>query len=179
MFNPSKTLKIAVVALALTSVTACGIVKKHRNKPTVGQKYREARQTTNPEKLIVNQRAPNDFKIYFGSKKGKGSVMNVGGENFHVATDTIDRGDFKMVFVSKTNEGKPALGIRLNNNGVAKLNKASKAGYSEVMASMNGNIFSRTEGASAKLADGVLLMPMPTLVSARDAADAVRSPTLN
>lgn len=81
--------------------------------------------------------------------------------------------DIQNAFVAKTLSDEPALALRLKPDSVAKLAKARK-GYSHILASINGNVISAVDGPNSNLMDSVLLMPMPTLVSARDAADLIR-----
>ncbi|WP_028356959.1 hypothetical protein [Brackiella oedipodis] len=181
--NKMRIATLTGVALLSLSLSACSIFHRgesgHKHVTSL-QKYKEARAGNNPERLVIQSRDNNNFVIYMGSltakkgKKNQGQTLDVAGKTYHTSNLNIPLHEIKRPFVAKTNDGKPALALRLKPEAVSKLQQARKQGYTVILASLNNSVFSEVNGAGANLADGVLLFPMPTLVSARDAADALR-----
>lgn len=139
-------------------------------------------------------KSSNKFELFVGSttkgtvkttaKKGKKTSTNTvaqdipvssGNVTYYTTGPVVSHTDIRTAFVAKTARDEPALALRLNDAGNARLSTALKQVKSAtVLASMNDSVFSTVNSSGAKLEDGVLLLPMPTLLAARDAADLIR-----
>lgn len=175
-----RTLKMAVLASALVGLTACETF----GTGSAGAGQTEGSVATTAQQPVV-QAAPipaakkgaNDLAIHVGNTQSKKAdqehKIKAGDIQFFTSGIILQRDDIINVFVAKTNNDEPALALRLKPEAIAKLNQARR-GHSHVLASINGSVVSTVEGAHGNLTDGVLLLPMPTLISARDAADLIR-----
>ena len=177
MFSKS-ALKIAALSMALFGLTACETFAPKTNGASNTEQSTvaaNAQQTAVP--VLVKRRGENALEIYVGStdakKLDKEQRLKAGDIHYYTNGITLKREDIQNAFVAKTMDDQPALALRLKPDSIAKLSQARK-GFSHILASINGNVVSTVEGRQGELMDGVLLMPMPTLVSARDAADLIR-----
>lgn len=173
-------LKFAALSAVVLSLTACEtFAGKTNDASNTDQDAVAARtqQTAPVSPLIANRRGSNELEIYVGSKEAKKAAkeqsVKVGDIHYYTSGIVLKREDIQNAFVAKTMADEPALALRLKPDSVSKLANARK-GYSHILASINGNVVSTVEGQNGNLMDSVLLMPMPTLVSARDAADLIR-----
>ena len=178
MFSKS-ALKIAALSMALFGLTACETFATKADKaPNTEQSTATAStQQATAVPVLVKRQGENALEIYVGSadakKTDKEQRLKAGDVHYYTNGIILKREDIQNAFVAKTMNDQPALALRLKPDSVSKLSKARK-GYSHILASINGNVVSTVEGHHGELMDGVLLMPMPTLVSARDAADLIR-----
>ncbi len=172
-------LKVTVLSMALFGLTACEtFFTKSEEASNVDQSTVAATtQQATAVPVLVKRHGSNELEIHVGSTSAKKSVkeerIKAGDVQYYSKGIILKREDIRSAFVAKTLDDKPALALRLQPESVAKLIKARK-GYSHILARINGNVVSTVEGRQGELIDGVLLMPMPTLVSARDAADLIR-----
>lgn len=173
-------LKLAALSLVVFGLSACETFAfKSNDAARTEQKAvaAETQQTAPVSPVITNRRGTNELEIYVGSKDAKKAAkeqsVKVGDVQYYTSGIVLKRDDIQNAFVAKTLSDEPALALRLKPDSVAKLAKARK-GYSHILASINGNVISAVDGPNSNLMDSVLLMPMSTLVSARDAADLIR-----
>lgn len=157
----------------------------------------QSNTTNNPTPapvVVKSGKSANKFQLYVGStskgtvktttKKGKKTTTNTvnqdvavnsGNVTYYTTGPVVSHEDVRTAFVAKTALDEPALALRLNDAGNARLSSAlNQVKSATVLASMNDSVFSTVNSAGAKLEDGVLLLPMPTLLAARDAADLIR-----
>lgn len=180
MYSKS-ALKFAALSAVVLSLTACEtFAVKSNDASNTNQATTVAaatQQTTPVSPVVSNRRGSNELEIYVGSKEAKKAdkeqSVKVGDVRYYTSGIVLKRDDIQNAFVAKTMADEPALALRLKPDSVSKLAKARK-GYSHILASINGSVVSTVEGHNGNLMDSVLLMPMPTLVSARDAADLIR-----
>ena len=178
MFTKS-ALKIAALSAALLSLTACetfGSKASNTDEATVATVTATEQKATSVP-VLVKRRGENALEIYVGTtnakKTDKEQQLKAGNIHYYTNGIILKREDIQNAFVAKTMTDEPALALRLKPSSVSKLASARK-GYSHILASINGSVVSTVEGVQGDLMDGVLLLPMPTLVSARDAADLIR-----
>jgi len=143
---------------------------------------------TKTDARLVEKKGNGDIEIYVGSvtqsnasknKKstGKETSIKSGGQTYVTSGALLSREDVKTAFVAKAKD-QPALALRLTPAGATKLKTAITGKSNQhkvVLASMNKSVFSTLSTSEAALEDGVLLIPMLTLVNARDAADLIRA----
>ncbi|MDO5667465.1 MAG: hypothetical protein Q4G44_06540 [Alcaligenaceae bacterium] len=179
MYSKS-ALKFAALSAVVLSLTACETFAARSNDASNTNQATVAaatQQTTPVSPVVANRRGSNELEIYVGSKEAnktaKGQSVKVGDVQYYTSGIVLKREDIQNAFVAKTMADEPALALRLKPDSVSKLAQARK-GYSHILASINGSVISMVEGQNGNLMDSVLLMPMPTLVSARDAADLIR-----
>ncbi|WP_306574255.1 hypothetical protein [Oligella urethralis] len=175
-----RALKFATLSAVVLALSACETFAFKSNEAAdADQKVVAAKtpQAAPVSPVIAKRQGTNELAIYVGSKNAKKSAkeqsLKVGDTQYYTSGIVLKRDDIQNAFVAKTLSDEPALALRLKPDSIAKLSKARK-GYSHILASINGNVISTVEGANSNLMDSVLLMPMPTLVSARDAADLIR-----
>lgn len=176
---PKSVFKIAVLSTALFGLAACGMFSSNdkanhdKQSNTVATKPKADPNAT----IIAKRRGTNELEIHVGGTESKKTAteqrVKAGDVQYYTNGIVLKREDIQNAFVAKTIADEPALALRLKPDSATKLANARK-GYSHILASINGNIVSTVEGTNGNLMDGVLLMPMPTLVSARDAADLIR-----
>lgn len=178
MFSKS-ALKIAALSMALFGLTACETFapKADEASSTEQSTVAAGTQQATAVPVLVKRRGDNELEIYVASaaakKTDKEQRLKAGDVHYYTNGIILKREDIQNAFVAKTMNDQPALALRLKPDSVSKLSQARK-GYSHILASINGSVVSTVEGHHGELMDGVLLMPMPTLVSARDAADLIR-----
>ncbi|NLJ51935.1 MAG: hypothetical protein GX342_07240 [Alcaligenaceae bacterium] len=178
MYSKS-ALKLAALSAVVLSLTACETFAPKTDKASNADQSTVAstQQAALPVPVRANQRGKNDLEIYVGStdakKAAKEEKLKAGDMQFYTNGIILKREDIQNAFVAKTMTDEPALALRLKPDSIAKLANARR-GYSHILARINGSVVSTVEGTNGDLMDGVLLMPMPTLVSARDAADLIR-----
>lgn len=177
MYSKS-ALKFAALSAVVLSLTACETFAAKTNQASSQSAVAAVTPQTAPvSPVIANRRGSNELEIYVGSKEAKKAAkeqsVKAGDVQYYTSGIVLKRDDIQNAFVAKTMADEPALALRLKPESISKLANARK-GYSHILASINGNVVSLVEGANGNLMDGVLLMPMPTLVSARDAADLIR-----
>ena len=178
--NSKSALKLAALSALLLSLTACEtFAAKTDSAANSNQAVATTtqQQTVTATPTIVKRQGNNQLEIYVGSTQAKKSAqeksLKAGNVQYYTSGIVLNREDIQNAFVAKTMADEPALALRLKPESISKLANARK-GYSHVLASINGSVVSTVEGANGNLMDGVLLMPMPTLVSARDVADLIR-----
>lgn len=178
MFSKS-VLKVAALSVALFSLTACETFSTKSDEAFNAEQSTAAAATQQATALpvLVKRHGANELEIHVGSTDAKKAVkeqrIKAGDVQYYSKGIILKREDIRNAFVAKTLDDRPALALRLQPESIAKLTNARK-GYSHILARINGNVVSTAEGHQGELMDGVLLMPMPTLVSARDAADLIR-----
>ena len=182
-----KVTRVLVLAGLSSLLSACLATGSNGQTSKVGD--------TTPAPVVVKSgKSANKFQLYVGSttkgtvkttsKKGKKTTTNTanqdvavnsGNVTYYTTGPVVSQDDVRTAFVAKTSLDQPALALRLNGAGNARLNSAlQQVKSATVLASMNDSVFSTVNSSGAKLEDGVLLLPMPTLLAARDAADLIR-----
>ena len=177
MFSKS-VLKVAALSMALFGLTACETFSTKSDKASnTEQSTVAATQQATAVPVLVKRHGSSDLEIHVGStaskKVDKEQRIKAGDVQYYTNGIILKRDDIQNAFVAKTMDDQPALALRLKPDSISKLSNARK-GYSHILARINGSVVSTAEGHQGELMDGVLLMPMPTLVSARDAADLIR-----
>lgn len=184
-----------VQALGLTvlsvALAGCSIFESNASSKADNAQASLAKPVVANNAKMVSKKGNGNIEIYVGSitktatKKGKNGkalaledvVVKSGDQVYYTSGVLLNREDVKTVFVAKAKD-KPALGLRLTPNGASKLKTAigDKANANKtVLASMDKSVFSTMTTSEAQLEDGVLLIPMLTLVNARDTADMIRT----
>lgn len=182
-----KITRVLVIAGMASVLSACfasgGSAQSSRlSDPTPSPIVAKPGKTSNKFELFVGSTTKGTIKTT--SKKGKKTTtttvnqdipVNSGNVTYYTTGPVVSQADVRTAFVAKTARDEPALALRLNEDGNLRLSTALKQVKSAtVLASMNDSIFSTVNSSGAKLEDGVLLLPMPTLLAARDAADLIR-----
>jgi len=181
-------LGLTVLSVALTGCSVFGVSETSSANNTQASAVKPV--VANNARM-VQKKGNGDIEIYVGSitkstaKKGKNVkalaledvVIKSGDQTYYTSGVLLNRADVKTVFVAKAKD-KPALGLRLTPNGATKLKSAinDKSNLNKtVLASMDKSVFSTMTTSEAQLEDGVLLVPMLTLLNARDTADMIRT----
>lgn len=178
----TRVLVIAGMAGLMSACLATGGNSARLSDPTPSPIVAKPGKSANKFQLFVG--SPTKGTVKSTTKKGKKTTttsvqqdisVTSGNVTYYTTGSLVTQEDVRTAFVAKTSRDEPALGLRLNDAGNARLSTALKqVKAATVLASMNDSVFSTVNSSGAKLEDGVLLLPMPTLLAARDAADLIR-----
>ncbi|MBV4395881.1 hypothetical protein KU392_01265 [Advenella alkanexedens] len=183
-----KVLGLTVLSVALTG---CSLFGSKEASSANNTEAAVAKPVATNTARAVNKTGSGDIEIYVGSitksaaQKGKNGktleldnvVVKSGDQTYYTSGVLLSKTDVKAAFVAKAKD-KPALALRLTPAGATKLKSAisDKSNlHKTVLASMDKSVFSTMSASEAELQDGVLLIPMLTLLNARDTADLIRA----
>ena len=185
-----KLVKVLGLSVLTVALTGCSVFGSNETSSANNAQAATTKPVAASSAQMVKKNGKGEIAIYVGSitktaaKKGKNSkaialedvVVKAGDQTYYTSGVLLNREDVKAAFVAKAKD-KPALGLRLTPKGATKLKTAinDKSNlHKTVLASMDQSVFSTMTTSEAQLEDGVLLVPMLTLLNARDTADMIR-----